>query len=54
MRVIRPAAISNANTVTMTPPWWATSPGCPLTVRSRRLVSLNPWLAISIHARAIC
>ena len=35
MRVIRSAATSNANTVTVTPSCWATRPGWPLTVRSR-------------------
>jgi hypothetical protein len=37
MRVIWPAAISNAYTATVRPSCWATRPGWPLTVRSRNL-----------------
>ena len=35
MWLMRPPAMSNATTVTVTPSCWTTRPGWPLTVRSR-------------------
>jgi O-acetylserine/cysteine efflux transporter len=54
MCLIRPPATSNANTVTVTPSCSATSPGWPLTARSRNVMVPGFRLAISTQARAIC
>src|SRR5215831_18202037 len=53
MCLIRSPAISNANTVTMTPSCRATRPGWPLTVRSR-IVMAGARLATLMQPRAIC
>src|SRR5215813_2380389 len=53
MCLIRSPATSNANTVTVTPSCWATSPGWPLTVRSK-IVRPGAQRATSRQARAIC
>jgi O-acetylserine/cysteine efflux transporter len=54
MCLIWPSATSNANTVTVTPSCSATSPGWPLTARSRNVMLPGLRLAISTQARAIC
>ena len=54
MCLILSPATSNANTVTVRPSCWATTPGWPLTVRSRNVSCWVLRLAILTQARATC